>query len=155
MKNKNQLELEDSKLALKNMRDGISEYIDTQNKKLGKIYVTPKGPFNILKRVEEVFGMYRKTIIQRFKSKRANLAEWYVIQGDTPLQPEEECSFCDEVDDVLFSKDCWMTKARHKHNTPMDDDVIIEYMFQGTEYQITRKLLLLNEFPHFNQKEED
>ena len=142
--------LEDAKLAIKNRMEGVALYIDTQNKLMGKIYVTPKGPYNVLKQVEEDFGMYRKTIIQRFKSKRPNLAEWYVIEGTTPLQPEEMCSFCDEVDDILFSKNCWMTKVNHTHDTELEGEVTIEYLFRGDAYQVTHEALLSNELPHLN-----
>jgi hypothetical protein len=142
------LDLDDLVLCQKNREEGIAAYIDGQNKYLGKVYVTPRGPYSVLKEVEREFGMYRKTILQRFKSKRANLAEWYVIEGNTPLQPEEVCDFCDEVDDVLFEQDCWLDRCYHEHNTPMEDETVITYLFEGAPYKTTYGELTEGVLPH-------
>lgn len=130
---------DDEALVTKNRLEGIALYIDTQNKLLGKIYMTPRGPYSVLKQVELDFDMYRKTILQRFKSKRPNLAEWYVIEGNTELQVDETCKFCDEVDDFLFERDCWMTKIGHEHGTPIENNDIIEYLFKGRHHRVLFK----------------
>lgn len=143
---------EDLMLKISNRENGIRDYLDNLNKTEGRLYVTPNGPYSVLRDIENDFGLYRKTILRRCGSKRVGLSEWYVITGDTPLQVDEVCVYCDEVDDLLFGEGCWMTKVEHTHGEPLVDDDVIHYLFKGKEYTVTYGLLIDNKLPHLELK---
>lgn len=141
------LDNEELLLRVKNREDGIRDYLDGVNKLEGKLYITPKGPYSSMSAIQRDFNTYRTSIKRWFESKSAIHTQWFVITGDTPLQPEEVCKYCDEVDDLLFAKDCWMTRVNHTHDTPLKDDDMIEYLFQGLPYSVTYKNLLEGKLP--------
>lgn len=141
---------DDVKLIFKNMIEGIGEYLDNNNKKYGKLYVTPFKTYEVLKQLEEDTGLWRKTILRRFKSKRKYLAGWYVITGDLPLQPDELCLTCDAIDDLLFAEDCWLDRVVHGHDTPITEESTIEYLFKGQPFKVTYGDWLRNVRPHLN-----
>lgn len=120
--------------AMQNMAEGVTEYLDNNNRKYGKIYVSPYGVHEVLKELEKVSGEYRKTILRRFQSKRKYLEGWYVITGDLEPQPDELCLHCDEIDDMLFKEDCWLERVNHNHSDPIKGTDIMTYRYKGVEY---------------------
>lgn len=148
---------DDRNLFVKNMNEGIAEYIDGNNRLYGKLYVTPMGTFEILKRLEEFSGNYRKTLLRRFQSHRKSLRGWYVIVGDTPLQHEELCTQCDDLDNLLFAENCWLDKvvhncdAPHDHDTPLKGDSIISYLYKGVPYSVAYGDWMNNRKPHIEE----
>lgn len=127
--------VEDLQLAIKNKSAGIEDYLNT----LGKLWVTPYGPFNTLNEVEKLTGLHRKSLLRKFYSKREKFAGWYIIQGDTELTPSEDCEYCDALDDELFAEGCWLCTVFHEHGKPFTDDVKFVYLYQGLKYESTIK----------------
>ena len=125
--------VEDVQLANKNRKEGISDYLNT----LGKLWVTPEGPFATLSEVEEVTGLHRKTLLRRFKSKRVQFTDWYIISGSTELTESEVCEQCDELDDILFKEGCWLCNVEHTHGTPIEGNTKFIYLFEGLRYEST------------------
>lgn len=143
---------DDKKLFLKNFLEGVSDYLERNNKKYGKIYVTPHGTYEVLRKLEQDTNNYRKTLLRRFKSKRKSLSGWYVISGDLPLQPDELCLHCDAVDDMLFREDCWLDRVEHDHDTGIPGDAIIKYLYKGVEHQETFSRWKAGYRPHLTKE---
>lgn len=126
-------ELEDLELAIRNKDHGIREYLNS----LGKLWVTPFGCFTTLKQIQNITGLRVIQIQRKLNSKRAKYSGWYVIDGDSPLHPAEDCMYCDELDDSLFYEECWLCNVDHKHNEPLKDDDEFTYLFNGKSYTTT------------------
>lgn len=117
-------------LAIRNKNEGIGEYLNS----LGKLYCTPMGPFESLKEVETLTGVYRKTLLRRFASKREVFSDWYIIDGTTEITPSEDCSQCDAIDDLIFKENCWLCRVHHTHGVETTDSTVFTYLYQGCGY---------------------
>ena len=129
---------------LLNKDDGISNYLDS----LGRLYCTPMGPYDTLKEVEELTGVYRKTLLRRFASKTENFADWYIIDGSTEITPSEDCSQCDEIDDLVFKEGCWLCGVSHCHGTALTPDTLFTYLYGSVGYACTIGNWLNGQRPH-------
>ena len=120
----------DIETLLSNKDDGISRYLDSY----GKLYCTPMGPYETLKEVEELTGVYRKTLLRRFYSKTDNFSDWYIIDGTTEITPSEDCPQCDEIDDLIFPEACWLCNVSHKHGDEVTEQTVFTYLYSGVGY---------------------
>lgn len=120
----------DLQTLLDNKDEGISDYLNS----LGRLYCTPMGPYASLKEVEELTGVWRKTLLRRFANKADNFADWYIIDGDTEITPSEDCPQCDYVDDLIFKDNCWLCRVSHNHGDPLTDSTIFTYLYGGEGY---------------------
>ena len=120
----------DMNTLLANKDDGISRYLNSQ----GRLYCTPMGPFDTLKEVEALTGVYRKTLLRRFASKTDNFSDWYIIDGATEITPSEDCDQCDMIDDLIFKEGCWLCHVSHKHGTELTDNTLFTYLYGGAGY---------------------
>lgn len=115
---------------ISNKDAGITDYLNS----LGRLYCTPMGPFATLKEVEELTGVYRKTLLRRFYSRSDNFTDWYIIDGNTEITPSEDCTQCDTIDDLVFKDGCWLCRVSHKHGTELTDSTVFTYLYGGSGY---------------------
>lgn len=124
---------EDFATSVKNKSEGISSYLN----RVGRLWVTPYGPFNSLREIEIFTGLQRKTILRRLYSKKQKFQDWYIVDGDSPLAKAEECEQCDMIDDLLFEADCWLCSVYHIHGEEVDDEVSFTYLYKGLKFSCT------------------
>lgn len=120
-------------IAILNKKNGIDDYL----KSLGKLYVTPFGPFTRLADIAKVSGIPLMTCLRRIKSKKKAYEDWYLIYEDCPLSSEELCKHCDKIDNMIFEEGCWLYKVYHDHSEPVTDDTLFEYSYKGYEFTCT------------------
>ena len=143
---------EDARLHYKNMVEGIDEYL----KREGRLIVTPKGPFCTLAEAALATDSYKTTVVRRCESSKTIYQNWYFLNGISGINIAEECSYCDQLDDMLFRENCWLENVEdHLHTTPILGKSTINYLFKGLHYKITLDDWLSGCRPHTNYNDEE
>ena len=83
-----------------------------------------------------------QTYETKINSKRQIYSNWYLIDGNSPISPAEDCNSCDELDDSLFYEDCWLCHVDHVHGEPIKDTDTFTYLYKGKTYETTYGLWL-------------
>ena len=122
---------------------------------LEKLYVTPAGTFGSMKDLRKVIDVPRRTLYGRFSNHRDTFKGWFIMDEETPLSVEDMCTYCDEVDELLFAEDCWLDCVGHIHSTAILEDDTIAYLYKGFPYQVQYGSWLRGDRPHLIKGEDD
>jgi hypothetical protein len=123
-----------------------------------KIYRTPQGVFPSLATAGMFFGVSKCAIKKRTDSELEHFEDWVVInqpsdelcrQAKSNVEamlankdnPEDSCSTCNTVDDMLFSEQCWLLRVQHEHSDEVLvsglSNLVIHYTFRRKDFRVT------------------
>jgi hypothetical protein len=123
----------EAKMHQRNLVEGIDEYL----KLLGKLIVTPKGPFSSITEAAIATDNYKTTVIRRCNSLKPEYQNWFIIEGAFGKNIAEECKYCDQLDNMLFAEDCWLENVEdHLHTSPILGSSQINYLYKGDPFKV-------------------
>jgi hypothetical protein len=121
------------------------------------VYVTPDGYFPRMRDIATIFGRSKREVeYKRMKRTNPKFDGWYKITNPTVEDVEralvevnrlyrwfhnleDNCSFCNEVDDLLNKEKCWLVSTTHDCESPGQEyhEINITYSYKGTDYTVT------------------
>lgn len=141
---------DDDELHHRNLVEGIDEYL----RALGKLVVTPKGPFASVTEAAIATNNYKTTVIRRCNSNKPIYQNWFFMDGVLGNNIAEECEYCDQLDDMLFAENCWLENVEdHLHTNPILGSSPINYLYKGIPYKVSLEDWVAGLRPHLHKEE--